>query len=202
VSPSEFRSWTDVLSPRWKDRIAMRDPRVAGGSRDIAVFWYTSDALGKAFMQQFFTQGVVLTRDERQLLDWVVRGQYQLGIGASDLLATEQKSKGVPIEMIDAEASLAEGAFLASGLGNVSVVNRAPHPNATRVYLNWLLSREGQTAWSRASGNPSRRLDIPTDHLDPALVPNPNTKYVHSYKESLVRMIPEVDEYLKTLLGP
>ena len=40
------------------------------------------------------------------------------------------------------------------------LVNRAPHPNAARVYLNWLLSKDGQTAWAQTTGENSRRTDV------------------------------------------
>ncbi len=51
--------------------------------------------------------------------------------------------------------------------------NRAPHPNAAKVYINWLLSKEGQTDYARLNGNISARLDVPTDHA-PWRVPMPN----------------------------
>ena len=37
-------------------------------------------------------------------------------------------------------------------------------PNAARLYINWLLSKEGQTSFARAAGYISSRLDVPTDH--------------------------------------
>ena len=49
-------------------------------------------------------------------------------------------------------------------------MNRAPHPNAAKVFVNWLLSREGQTAFQRVISMPgdaknSRRIDVPKDHI-------------------------------------
>jgi len=38
----------------------------------------------------------------------------------------------------------------------------APHPNAAKVFINWLLSREGQEVFSRAMGQPTRRLEVDT----------------------------------------
>ena len=35
--------------------------------------------------------------------------------------------------------------------GTLSYFNRAPHPAAAKVAINWLLSREGQTAWLDAN---------------------------------------------------
>jgi ABC-type Fe3+ transport system substrate-binding protein len=46
------------------------------------------------------------------------------------------------------------------------LLTKAPHPNAAKVYINWLLSKEGQTGFARASGYISARLDVPTDHAE------------------------------------
>jgi iron(III) transport system substrate-binding protein len=57
---------------------------------------------------------------------------------------------------------------------NVALYNRAPHPNAARVFINWLLSREGQQLYARILDQPSRRLDVdsPTETK-----PDPRVEY-------------------------
>jgi ABC-type Fe3+ transport system substrate-binding protein len=50
--------------------------------------------------------------------------------------------------------------------GTIALMNRAPHPNAAGVFVNWLLSREGQTAFQKIMNSPdvrmeSMRVDIP-----------------------------------------
>jgi ABC-type Fe3+ transport system substrate-binding protein len=52
-----------------------------------------------------------------------------------------------------------------SSFGSLGLMNRAPHPNAAVVFINWLLSKEGQLVWSKAVNAVSRRVDVPTDHL-------------------------------------
>jgi ABC-type Fe3+ transport system substrate-binding protein len=47
-----------------------------------------------------------------------------------------------------------------------------PHPNAAWLFLNWLLSRDGQIAYQKASENNSLRADIPKKGIiDPDQVP-------------------------------
>ena len=53
------------------------------------------------------------------------------------------------------------------------VAKEAPHPNATKVFVNWLLSKEGSSLVAPAIGYPSARSDVPTDHFMPVLVPRP-----------------------------
>ena len=55
---------------------------------------------------------------------------------------------------------LKEGSSIGSGFGAVSYLNRAPHPNAAKVFINWLLTREGQAHWTRASVGNSLRTDV------------------------------------------
>src|SRR5262249_33876892 len=49
----------------------------------------------------------------------------------------------------------------------ISAFKNAPHPNATKVFVNWFLSREGQFAWTEAwdDRHVSRRLDVPSKNL-------------------------------------
>ena len=47
----------------------------------------------------------------------------------------------------------------------VGIIKGAPHPNAARLFFNWLLSREGQEVFTRGMGVGSRRFDIDTGWL-------------------------------------
>jgi len=66
---------------------------------------------------------------------------------------------------------MTEGQAVTPARGAVGLVNKAPHPNAAKVFINWLLSREGQTTFQRTSVEAetsfqnSRRMDIPKDVL-------------------------------------
>jgi iron(III) transport system substrate-binding protein len=202
VSSSMFTSWKDILDPRWKGKIGMGDPTIPGSALDVATFWITRDGLGKEFVEQLFTQqGVAVTRNARQALDWVAQGQYPIGLGVSGTEAQDLMRRGVPLGLVDPEATFREGGFVTSGFGTVSVVNRPPHPNATRVYLNWLLSKEGQTDWTQASAGASRRLDVPTDGLPEYTIPNPGVSYVETYGEDYIKIKEDVAlPFLRTVV--
>jgi hypothetical protein len=51
------------------------------------------------------------------------------------------------------------------GYGHLTISKNLPHSNATRVFVNWLLGRDGQEIFRRAMGVASRRLDIDTRWL-------------------------------------
>ena len=94
-------------------------------------------------------------------------------IGVSDVIAEERIRAGVPLAIIDPR-QMKEGTDVSPASGGLGLFNRAPHPNAAKVYINWLLSKEGQTAFARHTGYISARLDVPTDH-SPWRVPIPGS---------------------------
>ena len=52
--------------------------------------------------------------------------------------------------------------YVSGGSGNVAIIKGAPHPNATKVFVNWFLGQQGQEVYSRAMGQATRRLDVDT----------------------------------------
>jgi ABC-type Fe3+ transport system substrate-binding protein len=81
------------------------------------------------------------------------------------------KNQGLPVNEFSA-FHFKEGVNLSSAFGSLALLNRAPHPNAAKVFINWLLSREGQTLFQKVISQPgdprnSRRLDVPKDHVPP-----------------------------------
>ena len=55
--------------------------------------------------------------------------------------------------------------------GNLIVFNNNPHPKATQLYINWLLSKEGSSIWAKALGFPPTRTDVGDEGLEPATLP-------------------------------
>ena len=200
VKKGELRSYSDLLNPKYKGKIAMYDPMILGPGSGTLTFFYAHPDLGKDFLRKLFTQqGVILSRDNRQLLEWLARGNYFVAIAPSELHATELTSKGLPIELVHAE-QFKEGGLLNAGFGSVSLIDRPPHPNAAAVYINWLLSREGQMEWVKASGYPSRRLDVPRSQFDPGVLPKEGVPYLPGYGEQYNRVAVEANEFAKSLI--
>lgn len=198
VSTSDFKSYYDLLDPRWRGQIVTGDPRVAGSMLAIATFWYTTDALGKDFIQRFYSQDVLVLRDDRQILELIARGERPIGVGPGATVTLELMRRGLPLRYGD---FLREGAFLTAGNSTVAVAARPPNPNAAKVYLDYLLSQEGQTEWSKGLGFPTFRRDVPTDHLLPALVPQEGVSYQENHNEYYVNLRDEVVGYLRSVIG-
>ncbi len=200
VSPKEITAWKDLLAPKWKGKLAALDPRLAGGGLANATFWYASPKLGKDFIKKFFgSQEIALSRDSRQLLDFVGQRKYPLAIGPSEVMTKEWIGKGLPLRQFNPEA-LQEGATTTAGNGALAVPRNPPHPNALKVYLDYLLSKQGQTEWSKAIGFASLRQDVPRGHVAEHLIPKEGVQYFDSHLERYVNMRNDVVEFLSTVL--
>lgn len=200
VKVAEIKSWKDLLDPKWKGKMAMRDPTGAGGGLGNATLWYTNSELGKDFIQKFFAQQeVIISRDDRQMLDFVAQGKYHLAIGPSDVLTNELIGRGLPLKHAHS-LSLKEGTYITAGNGSFVVPRDVPHPNAARLYLDYLMSKEGQLEWSKAAGFASLRRDVPRDHVLELLIPREDVDYPELSSERYVKMRDEVVAFIRPLL--
>jgi iron(III) transport system substrate-binding protein len=201
VSASDFHSWKDLLDPKWVGKIALKDPLSAGGGLGNSTLWYTHPGLGKEFMRQFLTQkDLVMPRDDRQMLDFAARGKHPIAIGPSDVLTNEFIARGLPLKHLAPE-TLKEGTYITSGNGTLVVIRSAPHPNALRVYVDYLLSPEGQLEWSKAAGFASLRRDVAKDHVQDFLVPKEGMTYPDISREKYVNMRDDIVAFIKSVLG-
>ncbi len=106
-------------------------------------------------------------------VEWLARGKYPVGIGVRPEERGQFKKLGAPLKTIKA----VEGAPVTGGMGGVLLINKAPHPDAATLFINWLLSKEGMVAMSRVTATETARVDIPTDFLDPETIRQPGVKY-------------------------
>ena len=93
------------------------------------------------------------------------------------------QTQGLPVDWFKPD-HLKEGTYITGGSGGVALINKAPHPNAAKVGLNWLLSREGQMAYQRLftqgnDGPDSMRIDIPKEKCRAAIAGRKSTMVAH-----------------------
>jgi len=173
TKPQEIKSYKDLLDPKWHKKIVMDDPTRAGPGQATFTFFYLHPELGPNFIRALAKQEPAILRDYTQEIDGIAREKYSLLIGVSDIVAEARMKDGLPIAILDPR-QIKEGSDVSPGSGGLGFFNRAPHPNAAKVYINWLLSKEGQEGFARVNGYISARLDVPTDH-SPWRVPIPGS---------------------------
>ncbi len=200
VRENEVTSYKDLLNPKWKGKIVTNDPTVAGtGSAFFMMLaldiWGKEEM--KEFMRQFVKQEPAVTRDRRQQVEWVARGKYSLSVATNLENAIEFISLGSPV----AFAKIKEGGKVGPGAGGLAVPVSPAHPNTSKVFVNWILSREGQAVFVKAYGSPGIRLDAPREGIPPQLFPEPDEKFHEDTEESILYR-DEVTKIAKEIFKP
>ena len=157
---AEFRSFDDLLNPNLQGKIGISDPRTPGSGSSM---WsYMLYIKGEDYLKKFVAQKLFVTRDLRLLAENLAKGKITItsGIGYSEFFPFIKA--GLPLAPLPVPK---EGLYVSGGYGNVTVLKNQPHPNATKVFVNWLLGRDGQELFSRAMGVGTRRLDVDTKWL-------------------------------------
>ena len=160
VKSGEMSSYDDLLQPKWKGKIGMFEPRVPSAGQGL--WGFLMRAKGKEFLQRLADQNLFIQRDGQQIAIGLAKGNLAVALGLSQRFVDPYIKGGLPIKAL---TSIKEGIGGSNGFGTVAVMANAPHPNAAKVYINWLLGKEGQELYSRALTQGSRRFDVDTKWL-------------------------------------
>jgi iron(III) transport system substrate-binding protein len=157
MKPEEVRSYDDLLNPKWKGKIGLLDPRSPGAG--TATWAFFLKIKGEEYLKKLAAQEMFLSRDQRQLADSLAKGKIALTIGLTYYTFLPFIKAGLPVKTLP---DVKEGTYASCGSSALSVVKSSPHPNATKVFINWLLAKEGQELYGKAMGQATRRFDVDT----------------------------------------
>ena len=178
VSPADVPTAESLLDPKWAGKIAAHDPSINGGGAIVGAALYVSK--GKDFVTTLYRDHkVALSRDNQQVADWLAHASYPIGLAASQSFLEPHIKAGLTFarpRLSDVKEAVS------GGFGLVCLFDHAPHPNAARVFVNWIASKEGMAAYGRAIAQAPVRNDVAVDWLEPELLPKPGVSYVDTYE--------------------
>lgn len=199
VKPGEIKTCRDVLDPKWKGKIVMGDPTAAGTTERFVSTTYENPKLGIEFLRALAKQEPAIVKDERLGAEWVARGRMAVGLGLREAAVSEMKAAGAPIK----NNPPSDNPIMSAGAGNISHLSKAPHPNAARVFINWLLGKEAQTLYSQTLLLPSARVDVPIpEGFDPDCVARPELEYTYTDAEEFLVGAAAREKVMKEIFGP
>ncbi len=179
VKDGELKSYRDLLNPKWKDKLIVADPTIAGAGQQS--LWGIYKLMGESFVRELAATKPLVLRDQRQQLEWVAQGKAAIAVAPQPESLIGFLKIGAPMKVVIPQ----EGTWLSAGGSGVVMVKNAPNPNAVKVFINMLASKEGQEIWAPASYQQSLRLDVSTAHLPPERVRTEGVKYVDVSTEEL-----------------
>jgi iron(III) transport system substrate-binding protein len=169
VNPEEVRSYEDLLRSKWKGKLLTLDPRGTAPPTQVLILYHTP-SLGPDFVRRFYTETeITFFRDRRQGTNWLATGKFPLCFLCRDI--EKIKEQGLPVEVIPADSMKEGGALGGGSASNLALINRVPHPNAAKIFINWYLSRQGQMVWQNVmnkkevEASDSMRIDIPKEDV-------------------------------------
>ncbi len=153
VKPEDVpKSYEDLLHPRWKGRMGMDGSKWEWFAAQLQIM---GQEKGMAFMKKLAAQDLQYRTGVTLLTQLTAAGEFPLMVygyahGAEEFISRQAPIGWVPVQPI----------FM--NLVGVGLTARAPHPNAARLLVEFLTSREGQTVISSMHRVPVRP-DVPAD---------------------------------------
>lgn len=187
VSPRDVpKNYQDFLDPKWRGKIAM-DPK--------AFEWFAAmlkmmgEEKGLTYMKRLADQDLKFYSSRTLNAQMVAAGEVSLSLAVYNNRVEDMKTVGAPIEWFAIEPVVPE-------IHPIAISARAPHPNAAKLFVDFLLSREGQEIIAGLYRIPSRmdvdpivpklKKGLNVLPFDPTIADNYN-KYVKLYREILMK---------------
>ncbi len=183
---TEPKTFQDLLDPKWKGKIVFSSSAgSASGAPGLVglVLAEMGEEKGMAYLRELAKQSIAgVPVAARQVLDQVIAGEYSIALSIFNNHAVISASQGAPSAWIPMNPAMGT-------LSVASVAKNAPHENAGKLLLDFLVSEEGQKIFRDAAYMP---VDPNIPPTDPSLRPD-GTKFraIYVTPEQLESTIPK-----------
>jgi ABC-type Fe3+ transport system substrate-binding protein len=201
VDAAEIDELYELLNPKWKGKVVLNDPLPAGPAGSLFRWLWRILGPDKAtdYFRKIRAQAGAVDRDQRRQIEWIVQGKYLWLLAPNNNMLHQLAQRGLKFGILPEFKDY--GTHIGTGSGCIALMDRAPHPNAAVVYINWFLNREAQNAWSRALYLQTRRIDVPVEHIPHYLVARSGGTYWISYYEKDALRSPREEAVIRELFG-
>ncbi|MBP1888100.1 ABC transporter substrate-binding protein [Sinorhizobium mexicanum] len=145
------KTYEDLLDPKWKGKMAWNadggptSPEGFIGNILISM----GEEKGMGYLRKLADQDVAnVAANQRAILDQTINGEYAISILTENHHASISAAKGAPVKWVPIEPAI-------MSFSRVGIVKGAPHPNAAKLFLEFLLSEEGQAIYREADYLPA-----------------------------------------------
>lgn len=156
----EPRNWNDLLDPKWAGKMAWTQQMTQGGPPGFigATLSAQGPDQGMAYLKKLSQQKIVnVPANQRVVLDQVIAGQYPLALSTFSHHSELSLKKGAPVKWLKFE-------YVTGTVDPIFMMKGAPHPNAAKLFIEYVLSKKGQEIIQAADY-------IPADPQVPASIP-------------------------------
>lgn len=151
VKPNEVpKSYEDLLNPRWKGQMLWAMSRDSGAPLFVGnILLSMGERAGKAYLQKLKGQNITKSSvSARQILDLVIAGESAIALQIFNHHAYISKTAGAPVDWQALEP-------VPATISSIGLAKNAPHPHAAMLFLDFVLSKKGQTIIQSANYLPA-----------------------------------------------
>ncbi len=175
------KEWADLMDPKWKGKVALNTPWRSISVQQMFAYW---EKIGiKDAAEKMKANEVRFFEGSSGIIQAVVRGDAAVA-HITDIPLNGMLADGAPIGFTYPKSGTTTSDSIAA------VAAKAPHPNVGRVFVNWLMSKEGQVLLVDQGGLSGTRNDAP------ALSHVPATAKLAKVVDGMTILTPEVQKPL------
>lgn len=185
--------WVDLLDKRWRGQLALKDAQTSGSA--YAQYYFLREKYGRSFWERMAEQKPMMYKSGDEMLQAIIGGDAKIAGGVLGYKVRKYANDDGPVAAIWPE----DGVPVC--LGPVAILRACPHPNAAKLFEEFMLSHEGQSRLSEMLKSYSPRSDIPPPEGARPLTELKLLRPVRGWREYLAKQSDLRAEY-STLFHP